>query len=219
MLDNQYGRLMLNVGRQLGVTLIELVVGITIIGILLMLAIPSYRSWIQHQQVRTGAESILNGLRLARNAAVSNNATARFVLCDANNKNTTWEVLAASATAPAPTASLACAGTSPGSNAGPADIRVQESSAKVGTKLVQAIVTANAGATMVTFNSLGRVVNLNPVDNSLPITQIVVCTALDASCNNTDGSDRLLQINVQTGGDARMCDPSPLLSATDPRHC
>ena len=130
---------MLNIGKQPGVTLIELVVGITIVSILLMLAIPSYKTWIQHQQVRTGAESILNGLRLARNAAVSNNSTARFVLCDANNKTTTWEVLAASATAPAPTASLACAGASPGSNAAAGDIRVEERSAKEGTKLVQII--------------------------------------------------------------------------------
>ena len=210
---------MLSIGRQLGVTLIELIVGITIISVLLMLAIPSYRTWIQHQQVRTAAESILNGLRLARNAAVSNNSTARFVLCDANNKTTTWEVLAASATAPAPTASVACAGASPGSNAAAGDIRVQERSAKEGTKLVQAIVVTNTGATMATFNSLGRLVNLNPVDNSLPITQIFVCTALDASCNNADDSDRPLHINVQTGGDARMCDPSPLLATNDPRHC
>jgi type IV fimbrial biogenesis protein FimT len=221
LLDNQYGRRVLIIGKQLGVTLIELIVSITIISILLMLAIPSYRTWVQHQQVRAGAESILNGLRLARNSAVSNNAMARFVLCDANNSTTTWEVLAASATAAAPTASFACAGASPGSNAAAGDIRVQERSAKEGSKSVQIIVlpTAAPVVTMVTFNSLGRVMNLNPVDNSLPFTQITICTALDTSCNNADLSDRPLQINVKTGGDTRMCDPSPLLATSDPRHC
>lgn len=209
---------MLSISKQRGVTLIELIVGITIISILFMLAAPSYRTWVQNQQVRAGAESILNGLRLARSSAVSVNGTARFVLCDANNNTTSWEILAASATAAAPTASLACAGASPGSNAAAADIRVQERSAKEGTKFVQLTVVPN-GATMVTFNSLGRVVNLNPVDNSLPFTQITVCTTLDASCNNVDGSDRPLQINVLTGGNTRMCDPSPLLAASDPRHC
>lgn len=201
---------MLSISKQRGVTLIELIVGITIISILFMLAAPSYRTWVQNQQVRAGAESILNGLRLARSSAVSINGTARFVLCDVNNQTTSWEVLAASATAAAPTASFACAGASPGSNAAAGDTRVQERSGQEGSKFAKISTVVPNGATTVTFNSLGRVMNLN-ADSTLPLTQINV---------TNPGGDRPLQINIANpGGNTRMCDPSPLLAASDPRHC
>jgi type IV fimbrial biogenesis protein FimT len=201
---------MLSKSKQRGVSLIELMVGISIFGILFMLAAPSFRTWIQNQQIRAGAESILNGIQLARSSAVNNNASARFVLCDVNDNPPTssWEVLAASATAAAPTASLACAGANPGSNAAAGDIRVQERSGQEGSKFAQVTVTPN-GATTVTFNSLGRVVNLN-ADNSLPLTQIDV---------STPSGDRPLRIKLVLGGNTKMCDPSPLLAANDPRHC
>src|ERR1019366_216278 len=134
----------------------------------------------------------------ARSSALNNNASARFVLCDANDTPPTssWEVLAASATAVAPTASLACAaGSNPGSNAAAGDIRVQERSGQEGSKFAQVAVLP-IGATTVTFNSLGRVVNLN-----------------------AGGSAPLAQINLWPGGNTKMCDPSPLLAANDPRHC
>lgn len=199
---------MLSKSKQLGVSLIELMVGITIFGILFMLGAPSFSKWIQNQQIRAGAESILNGLQLARSSAVNGNGQARFVLCDANNLNSSWEVLAASATAPAPTASLACAGANPGSNAAAGDIRVQERSGREGSKSVQLAVTPNV-ATTVTFNSFGRVVNLN-ADNSVPLTQIDV---------STPTGDRPLRIKLWPGGNTKMCDPSPLLASNDPRHC
>jgi type IV fimbrial biogenesis protein FimT len=210
LLDNQYGRRMLSKSKQRGVSLIELMVGITIVGILFMLAAPSYRTWIQNQQIRAGAESILNGIQLARSSALNNNASARFVLCDVNDTPPTssWEVLAASATAAAPTASLACAGANPGSNAAAGDIRVQERSGQEGSKFAQVAVLP-IGATAVTFNSLGRVVNSN-ADGSVPITQIDV---------STPTGDRPLRIKVLSGGNTKMCDPSPLLAANDPRHC
>ena len=202
---------MLSKSKQRGVSLIELMVGITIVGILFMLAAPSYRTWIQNQQIRAGAESILNGIRLARSSALNNNASARFVLCDVNDTPPTssWEVLAASATAVAPTALLACAaGSNPGSNAAAGDIRVQERSGQEGSKFAQVAVLP-IGATTVTFNSLGRVVNLN-AGGSAPLAQINV---------SNPAGDRPLQINLWPGGNTKMCDPSPLLAANDPRHC
>lgn len=203
---------MLSISKQRGVTLIELIVGITIISILFMLAAPSYRTWVQNQQVRAGAESILNGLRLARSTAVSNNAPARFVLCDVNNQTTSWEVLAASATAAAPTASKACAGASPGSDAAAGDVRVQERSGQEGSKFAKISLVLPIVTTTVTFNGLGRVVSVNANPNyPTPFSQLTV---------SNPAGDRPLQINIANpGGNTRMCDPSPLLAATDPRHC
>ena len=175
------------------------------------MAAPSFRQWVQNQQIRTAAESILNGIQLTRSSAVNNNGQARFVLCGVNNSTSSWEVLAASATAPAPTASVACAGANPGSNAAAGDVRVQERSGQEGSNSAQVFVTPN-GATTVTFNGFGRVVA--NADATASITQIdVQIAAVNPAWS------RPLRITIQAGGSLKMCDPSALLAATDPRHC
>lgn len=193
---------MLSKSKQCGVTLIELMVGLVILAILFALAAPSYRMWIQNQQIRTAAESILNGVQLTRIQAINSNVPARFVLC--NLPTTSWEVLSLPASAPAvaPAVSV-CTAT----NALATEIRVQERTSEEGSKLATVTVLP-AGATEVTFNSFGRVVaNANGAGT---LTQFTVSTPI---------GDRPLQINVGAGGNTRMCDPSPLLAANDPRHC
>lgn len=200
---------MLTKNKQRGVSLIELMVAIVIVSLLFALAAANYSGWIQNQQIRTAAESILNGIQVTRSEAVKNNGRARFVLCSlASPLDSSWEVLAASAAAPAPSASLACGA---GSNAAAGEIRVQERSGQEGSRFAQVIALdqTSAVATTVTFNSFGRVVATN-ADGSLPVAQIDV---------STPTGDRPLRITVGAGGNTRMCDPSPLLSATDPRHC
>jgi type IV fimbrial biogenesis protein FimT len=193
---------MLGKCTQHGVSLVELMVAIIIASLLFALAVPSYNGWIQNQQIRNAAESILNGIQLARSEAVKNNRSARLALCDLPSSS--WEVLAASTVAPAPAASLACGA---GSNAAAGEIRVQERTGQEGSRQAQLTVTPN-GATTVTFNSLGRVVA--NADGSAAITQVDVAT--------TTG-DRPMRIMIGVGGNARMCDPSPLLAAGDPRRC
>src|SRR5690606_20965535 len=67
-----------------GVTLIELLIGIAIVSMLLMAGVPMCGSWIQNTQVRTAAESIQNGLQIARSEAVMRNANVRFALTSAD---------------------------------------------------------------------------------------------------------------------------------------
>jgi type IV fimbrial biogenesis protein FimT len=68
--------------RQSGLTLIELMIGFVITGILVVMAVPSFASWLQSSQIRTAAGSILDGLQLARTEAIRRNTTVRFVLDD-----------------------------------------------------------------------------------------------------------------------------------------
>lgn len=66
--------------RRQGFTLIELIIGIAILSIVIAMGVPSYSAWIQNAKLRNAAESILNGLQLARSEAVARNQTVRFAL-------------------------------------------------------------------------------------------------------------------------------------------
>jgi type IV fimbrial biogenesis protein FimT len=66
-----------------GVTLIELMIGMTIISCLLLVGMPSFTSWIQDLQIRGAAESIQSGLLLARSEAIRRNRTVQLTLADA----------------------------------------------------------------------------------------------------------------------------------------
>ncbi|RJX33334.1 MAG: prepilin-type N-terminal cleavage/methylation domain-containing protein [Oxalobacter sp.] len=61
-----------------GVTLIELVIAIAVLGILLAAGLPSFGNWIQNSRTRAQAESILRGLQLARQEAIRNNSPVEF---------------------------------------------------------------------------------------------------------------------------------------------
>ena len=194
-----------------------MLVSITLIGILFMIAVPTYSAWIQNQQIRAGAESILNGIQLARSTAVGNNTTARFVLCDIGNNNTSWEVLATSAGAAAPALSKACAGGNPGSAAAANNVRVQERYYKEGSAFVQAAVNGGAigstAVTTITFNNLGRVVANVPASPS--IAQVNLTNPLTANA----AKSRPLWVTVAApGGSTKMCDPT-LTAGSDPRAC
>ena len=74
---------MLNIRKksaQTGFSLIELMVGIAILGILTAVAVPSFQTWLLNTQIRNAAESISNGLQRARAEAVRSNVSMDFVL-------------------------------------------------------------------------------------------------------------------------------------------
>jgi len=72
-----------------GTTLIELMAGLVVIGFLLMLAVPMYIQWNFNSQIRNTAESLKNGLQLARTEAVKQNRQVDFAL---NTTDYTWQV-------------------------------------------------------------------------------------------------------------------------------
>jgi type IV fimbrial biogenesis protein FimT len=64
---------------QSGFTLAELMLALGISAILVAIAVPSMRSFIDNSRIRATSESIQNGLSLARNEAVRRNRTIEFV--------------------------------------------------------------------------------------------------------------------------------------------
>jgi type IV fimbrial biogenesis protein FimT len=74
-----------------GFTLIELLVALSIAVILLVLAAPSYVTWMADSEVQNGAQSVASGLRFAQAEAVKRNDKIQFVL-DKTSGTGGWSV-------------------------------------------------------------------------------------------------------------------------------
>lgn len=193
--------------RQKGVSLIELVVGLAIMAILLSAGLPSFSLWIQNSQNRTAAESIQNGLQLARTEAVRRNTNVRFDLTSGAGL-VTWNVGCVTTTANCPATIQARSGSEGTTNA-----RVGISTAAIPSPApanqFSAAVSSGTGLPAgATFNGLGRIPSANI---GTDITRIDITNAVAATA-------RRLVVTVGTGGTIRMCDPALSLSA-NPQGC
>ena len=191
-----------------GFTLIELVVTIALLGILVMLSVPSFTGWIRNSQVRTVAEALQTGLRTAQAEAVRRNR--QVVLSFTNN-------------APSATSTAAAGGKN----------WALQTVAQFGettefitggklTDIASAVAIANSlTANAVCFNANGRL-----AANASPGAPSAVCTLPSAPTSavtfnvTMTGAERPLNVIVQLGGQLRMCDPNrPALSASSPDGC
>lgn len=174
-----------------GFTLIELMIGIVILGIALTLAMPSYSQWIQNTHIRNTAESIAHGMQRARAEAVSRNTTVAFTLTPGGgafwtivqtNDNTVIESRPAG-----------------------------EISQSVTLTVSPVPAPSEDPPKTVTYSNLGN--SVPNADGTSTITQIDVDSSALAAQDSRD-----LRIVVGVGGVVRMCDPN-VSSASDPRHC
>lgn len=177
---------------QTGISLVEVMVVVFIVGLLIAFGIPSFNTWVQNTQIRTASESIVNGLQTAKNEAIRRNSCMQMQM----SGKTGWEVNPCSD----PLANPPYAQRSAGEGSANADVGRQP-----------------AASTIVSFNALGRVINPNPSDGTNPIARVDVCNPTMVLAQAADA--RPLRIVIPIGGSFRMCDPSPLLSPTDPRRC
>lgn len=196
---------------QHGVSMLELMIAVAIGSILLMIGIPSFQSWIQNTQIRTAAESVLDGLQLARTEAVRRNVNVRFNLTDSSGM-VTWTVDCENVTASCPAGIQTRAGIEGGTNA-----RVGISVAAFPSPINAGYFNdPGAGAGLpagVTFDGLGRVParNIDGSANNDDITLISVTNAKSATA-------RRMVIVIRSGGQVRMCDPAIALAAS-PQGC
>lgn len=170
---------------QHGATLIEMLIGIAILAILIAVGVPSYKAWIQNTQIRTAAESVLNGMQLARNEAVRRNANVQLVL----GAQSSWTISVPSTAE-----------------------QIQTRSYGAGSKNVTVTKTP-AAATTITFSPLGRVVA--NADASAAITQLDfdVSTTILSATESRDlrivvgagGNVRMCDPNVTDASDTRYC--------------
>ena len=174
-----------------GFTLVELVVAITLLGLLIALGLPSFTAMIRNSQVRTVAEGLQNGVRLAQAEAVRRNRQVMFSLTNAQ------PALNAASAANGKNWSMQTVG-----QFGEAAEFIQG-----GALADVASAVAITGPASICFNSNGRLVTACNAG----------ATAFDLS---QASSDRPLRVTVALAGQVRMCDPNrPALSASAPDGC
>lgn len=193
-------------------SLIELLIGLAIMGLLIMIGLPNMATWLQNSKIRTAGETMLAGLTLARTEAVKRNQIVRFQMvnnltsgCAISTSGTDWVVSLDDATG-------AC-DAAPSEVAAPRIIQTRS-----GSEGTTGVVVAAATAGVVHFNGLGRVTSPGGAAN---MTQLAISNPVGGACENPDGSGgpmRCLRINISVGGEARMCDPA-VSDASDPRIC
>ena len=70
--------------KEKGFTLIELMAALAILALLLLLGMPSFISFLRNSEIRSTAESIINGLRTASAEATRRNSRIAFTFTGPN---------------------------------------------------------------------------------------------------------------------------------------
>ena len=183
-----------------GFTLIELLVTISLIAILTLLGMPSMSAALNNAKVRSVAESLQNGLRIAQTEAIRRSHQTAFVLTDA---------------APEPNAT-----PTPNGRNWYAQVLPVYTGELVDDKYVQGGSFGNVasgvtivGPAVICFNSIGRVVT-NPATglavNCTAPSGTLAMTTYDVRKN--PGADRILRLEVSAAGKIRMCDTARRVS-------
>ncbi|TDR48564.1 type IV fimbrial biogenesis protein FimT [Tahibacter aquaticus] len=176
--------------RPQGFTLIELMIALAILCLLLMLGMPIYSTWITNTRIRNAAESIQNGLRLARVEAVQSGRPARFEM---QGTQAGWTVCS-----PAPTTPGSCAAprsTKQTFNANDATGNVLVGGTTSRTvALNDDVSTQSITGRGITFDSNGRV-----------LAGTVALAKIDVAAARSD-SRRLVTV-ISAAGSVRLCDP------------
>ncbi len=201
--------------RHRGFSLIELMVALAIMGMLVLLAMPSLFTWLTNIRIRNEGDSIITGLQTARAEAVRRNQSVSFWLVNLPDPT----VLTNSCTLSSTDGSWMVSVSSPvgycASNVNSTDITVNPAgvlagramggdSAKVSVAAVQS--DGSTAGTFVTFNGFGRVASTSSI------------AKIDLKGIGGGKVYRNLRVVISATGAVRMCDPL-VTSTTDPRSC
>lgn len=189
-----------------GFSLIELMIGLAIVAIMLMVAIPEFNVFLQNTQIRNGGETVMHGLNLARAEAIRRNAPVRFQFvttltsgCALSTSSLSWVVSLADPTS-------AC-DVAPSETTAPQIIQKQTAAEGMSN-----VVVAATGGSSVTFTGLGRV-------SGSGITQVDLSNSRGVCQHvSSSGEMRCLRVLLTSGGQPKLCDPK-VTDTTDPRYC
>ena len=200
--------------RASGFTMIEMAVTMTVFAILVALGVPSMTTWIRNNKVRTVADSLQTGLRLAQAESLRRSRQVVFALTNSTTPTVT--------PLPAAVDGLSWAIYSvPSMTAGEVPEFIQ--SGVLSNLSSQVTINTNPAISTVCFNSVGRLVNNASANvNSITGTSCQQPTGTPPVLTftiNVPGADRPLQVNLGLGGQVHMCDPGVPISDAHPEGC
>lgn len=196
--------------RAAGFTLIELIVTIAIMAMLAALAAPPMMSWIRNNKIRTTADSLQNGLRMAQSEATRRSRQVVFSLTENKPVDNTYSAAA------------------DGSNWAISTVTALTGESR---EFIEAGVLTDVasnvrieGPAAICFNAIGRLVANNApgvtgADCALPTGTPAIHTYDITFTDLQSGVDRPLRVTVALGGQVRMCDPAKTLSDAAPDGC
>lgn len=206
---------MFQLSSQRGFTLVELMVGLAIMGLLLFVGIPSMTHWSVTNKAKSASEFYAEGLSMARRQAVMSNARSRLILTpNPNNGQLDWQVDICFPTALVPCNNASgtwstTATAAPGDPQGAAGFKsIFRSADRVVPATVMVPSLQPAGASTVYFTEVGW------VDTTVP--QRLSRIELDpvATYNHEVPAVALV---ITLAGMASKCDPTK--AAPDSRAC
>ncbi len=208
---------MLARNRSAGFTLIEVLVTVSIFAILVALTVPAMKAWVANTKVRTVADSLENGIRLAQSEAERLSRQVVFALTNDNPPAINFTAVTSGPYWAIQTVPL------PGTGEAPTLIASGVLSS-AGT--VVNIAAGSANQTALCFNSLGRLAfNATPGPGGATCTPPTAPVAAN-NTNNTQpmftytvsvaGADHTLEVEVATGGQLHLCDTSQTSTAANP---
>lgn len=211
---------MLTNPQQKGVTLIELLIGIALLSILLGLGVPAFMQMIENMQVRTQTENFKNGLLLARAEALKRNLRTSFSMvgdlsnsCTPTTNGPFW-IVSREDTALSPDNNCHLeANPDPAANS----FILHKSDANPNRTTI-ATTSPNAAASQICFNGLGQLTTLAGTGCVIAAYRINFRGPSGSTCFNEGGDTRCLSVEVQPGGEIRMCDPA-VTTVGDSRRC
>lgn len=189
-----------------GITLLETLIGMVLLVVIISLGVPAYSNWIRNNQIRNAAESVLNGLQLARSEAMKRNAIVRFQLmsdltngCALSSSGRNWVVSQDSAVGN-------CAAT-PSDTTAP---RIFQRWSILESAPNASITATTSGNAAVVFDSYGRVQS-----TTLGSTISRIDVGISGAAT---GANRNLRVVISSGGRVLLCDPA-ITTVGDTRAC
>lgn len=174
-----------------GATLLELIITVSIVGILMAIGVPQLGDWVRRNSVSSAAEIIQNGLRQAEAEAIRRNQRVEFLLTNESPSQDAIKTLTAVANGSNWASRVIDADFAPLSDITLAYVngfRMKDVSADV----------VFQGPANVVFSGTGRVFDIK----GAPITEYQVFRV------SRPGADRVMCVFVTPGGGVRTCDPA-----------
>lgn len=196
--------------REVGVGLIELMIAVVILGIMTAMVAPGMTTWIRNSRVRTVADALQSGVRLAQaeaqrrtHAVVFFRTASKACLSSdrANARGQYWQVRALPGT-------LLTAQASQVVQCGVL------TDVSAGVNITSRRQATTAAVTAICFGGDGRQITLNNPDG-IGVNCTAIASQFDVAPSTTHAENRPLRVMVSLAGAVRLCDPSKTSAAPD----